>query len=261
MQLDIGEFKELIRKATLNYYIDSVRLDYNKSKDRITSNMVSDTRKVAVILDIDNEMLVDCRDDVSFLFNLPKVDVKPYIELLDNGKTMLKINDNNMVINNQIKLQFSDPSVITSLTTNKLKDAARTCNMCFKITSDFIEKYKKVKSIANKFGKFYLSLADDGLYLETTDKNNHYSNAVKYNIVETDKLDVTDGENEQISISDIKERRVPCFESNAFISLISTIIDNYSDYTMCLSYLTDDEVCIVSVSNEDEQYIIVNEFD
>ena len=55
MKFNVEEFKKVLKKATLNFSIDSVRLDF--TKDTINSNMISERRDAVVGLNIPNDMM------------------------------------------------------------------------------------------------------------------------------------------------------------------------------------------------------------
>jgi hypothetical protein len=71
MNINIDEFKKVLKKATINFSLDSVQLNF--TKDRVKSKMVTNANDAIVILDIPNTVIPDVRqhDEHSFNFGDP----------------------------------------------------------------------------------------------------------------------------------------------------------------------------------------------
>ncbi len=113
MKLNVDEFKNVLRKGTMNYTIDSIGLVINK--DHVKSSMISSDRTALVFLNLPNAMIegFNVNDEVVWNFTEPNNRVKPYLEILDEEVVPITIKDDKIIVNKQFKMNFGDESVIS----------------------------------------------------------------------------------------------------------------------------------------------------
>jgi len=241
MLMNVEQFKNFVNKATLNYYIDSVQLNYDPDKDVIWSKMISASSEAATILSIPNNIFSDIKEDIQLNFCNPKTELKPFIELIDDEEVMLKLHKNKVVVNNNLKLHFDDPSVISVFNSDgPLDDIEYFTEIT--INNNFINNFKKIKKIGNRFGKVYFTVSDNVLYIETMDKNNSFSNGISFEIGNVDYKDLS-----------------MCFNYNILVNLFNVLGDEYNEFTLKLAYIEEKEGGMIYVCRGDqERYFLMS---
>lgn len=167
--------------------------------------MKTSTSNAAVILNMENDVFIDPKDDITLNFSAPKTEIRPFIELIDEEQVSISLHKNRMLINNQLKIHFDDPSVISTLESDgPLNNIEYFIDI--DMDDEFFNKFKKIKKIGNRFGKIYITVSKNELYIETTDKTNAFSNGMNFKIC--------DIENEDLSL---------CFDYVPFSNMMSVI--------------------------------------
>jgi len=240
MKLNVSEFKNVLKKGTVNYLIESIGLVINK--DNIKCNMISKDRNVLLFLNINNSVIEDVIDSVTLNFIEPNSKVKPYLDILDENEVSITITDEMLTINKQLKLNFDDDSVIDIFgkdsVSNKI-DFFHSLN----IDDNFVISFNKIQKIGRNFGKIYFIIKDNKMYIETTDKNNRFSNSVKFFICDVEYEDIT-----------------LCFKYKNFINLM-TLIDG--DFILKFSYVKDSDLGLICFDKADgsEKYFLMSVLD
>lgn len=240
MELNVNEFKKLIKKATLNHSIDSVLL--NVTKDNITSSMKSNAKDVFSILDIPNDVISDVKEEFILSFADPKSNVLPFLNLLDDEEVPVKLSDNKIVLDKKATLVFEDPSIISTFSGKNIQDSVEFFTE-IELTDELIENINKIRKIANKFGKIYFTVSDNVLYIETTDKTNRFSNSFEFSIQDVKKDDLT-----------------LCFDYRNFSNLMNVINGDYEEYKFKLTYFEKQELGGLYCVKEDdtEKYFLTS---
>ena len=81
MNVNVDNFKNVLKKATMNNSISSVQLNINPT--RITSNMISESRDIIIILDVEND-LMQVSEELEFNFADPAQGLIPFLNLIDD---------------------------------------------------------------------------------------------------------------------------------------------------------------------------------
>ncbi|MFW6377419.1 MAG: hypothetical protein ACOCZ5_02285 [bacterium] len=199
--------------------------------------MIAASSEVATILNVPNNIFVDVKDDVQLNFCNPKTELKPFVELIDDEEVTLKIHKNKVILDNNVKLHFDDPSVVSVFNSDGPQDNIEYF-VSFDINDEFINKFNKIKKIGNRFGKIYLTVKDKVLYIETMDKTNTYSNGISFDICETDNNDLT-----------------MCFDYQIFVHMMNVIDKNFK---MKLSYIEEKEGGMIYTFNDEEKYFLMS---
>jgi len=241
MNINIENFKEVIIKATLNFSIDTLQLRFS---DRIKSDMIGNGTSIA-ILNVENNVL-DTNEELVFNFTDLSNNVIPFIALFDNEDIELSLTDLFMKFRDgsQItKVGFASERAIKRLGTDDVKNVDWFFDMT--IDKDLIDKFDKIKKIGSRFGKTYIVVKNNTLFIETADKTNRYSNGVKFKLA-------NDIEMEDISLAYVYNDMVN------FFHCIEMDLDK--GFTLKVSY--DDEQglgCIYAFSeDENEKYSLIS---
>jgi hypothetical protein len=224
MKINISSLKDVIRKSTLNYVIPSVQLKFENSK--IISNMVTQSMDAVIMLNLDNNILdIPSSDSFSFNFSDPNINVKPYIDLVDEDLVDAEVSDEYIKIKTDKKqklcFHFSSSDFVSSYKGNK----PEIDEWFFKqnIDDDLMDKFNKIKKIAGKFGKIYFSVKNKILSIEATDKQTKFANSMKFELGKVDKKDIS-----------------LCFNFNNINALLTLIKTSYSDFEFKI-HITENE--------------------
>ena len=244
MKIKIESFKDVIKKATLNYTIPSIQLNFKDKK--VVSNMISKSMDAVIMLNLDNNIIdLPSSDNISLNFGEPNVNVKPYLDLIDEDTADVKISDDNIKISTDKKqkicFHFASPDFVSSYKGDKPK--IDTWFFDKQIDDEIMGKFTKIKKIAGKFGKVYFSIFDTKLYIEATDRQNKYSNSMKFELGTVDYSDFN-----------------LCFDFNNINALLSLINIEYRDFEVKLHVTEDKKGGMLLFRKEDdsESYYFVS---
>ncbi len=213
MLINLPKFKDVMKKATCNYLIDSVLL--NVTKDKITTSMKSNTKDVFVILDLDNDGIVgDVKKEFVLPFGEPKINVEPFLNLIDAEEVIVSLKENKIILDKKVKLTFEDPSIISTFEGKGIQDSVEFFTEV-ELTDEVMEDLNKIKKIGNRFGKIYFVVEDGKFYVEATDRTNSFSNSLKFELGEVEYDNV-----------------VMCFDYKNYVSLLNVLNGNYAEYKM-----------------------------
>ena len=230
MKINLNEFKDVLKKGTMNYIIDSIGLSIDK--ERIKCNMISSDHSALLFLDMPNNVIEGLASEVVLNFSEPNNKVKPYLEIMDEVTVPITITDNKININKQLKINFDDESVISVYGKDNPKNEIKFFTS-LNVDDGFMLNYKKIQKIGSRFGKVYFVIEDNKLYIESTDKTNSYSNSVKF------------------FIADVKHENLElCFKYKNFVNLMSLI--NVDEFDIKLSYVKDKKLGLIGLFKKDE---------
>jgi len=243
MKLNVENLKDVMKKSTLNYLIQSIQLKFTEKK--IVSNMITGSMDAVIMHEMENNVIqMKPKDEFIFNFSEPNINIKSYIDLIDEELVDLIINDTKIqVISKDQKMifHFCSPDFVASY-----KGNAPEIDEFFYddvITDELMKKFDKIKKIAGKFGKVYFSIIDNELFIEATDKTNSFANSLKCSLGKVKHKDVT-----------------LCFDFknvNAFLSLINK---RHTDFKIKLHVTKNEEGGILYFENADssEKYYFVS---
>jgi hypothetical protein len=230
LKLNVENFKEIIKRGTLNYIIESIGIKV--SPERVKTNMISSDRNVVLFINKPNDIIEGITDEVALNFTEPNNKVKPYLDVLDENLVPLTISDSRIRINKELTINFDDESVINVFGKDNPKSEFEFFHE-FSIDESFMVSFDKIKKIGRKFEKIYFTIEDKKLYIETTDKTNAYSNGVK--------LFICNVEYENMSL---------CFKYKNFIGLMKLI--STDDFSIKFSYTKASKLGLIAIFNKDE---------
>lgn len=195
MKINLSKFEKLLKKATISYSIETLRLKFN---EHIETEMRSGNGNSISILKLENDVL-DVRDE-EFIFNFSDVaqNVVPFIQLFDDEEVDIELVEGSsglgyMVLvqgNQRSRISFCFPNIPKRLGT---KDVKQDVDWFFNIDVDesFMSKFDKIKKVGSRFGNVYLDVLENEVFLETADKNNVYSNGLKFKLADIEKENLT----------------------------------------------------------------------
>jgi len=246
MNLNVENFKDILRKATVNYLIESVQLKV--TEDTVKSKMISQSNDCISILDIENEFITNMNKINEYEFNFlePAQTIIPYLNLIDTEReTTIKIMDEKITLitgNQKSNIFFCSPRVVNVFTADSLRDDIEYFTNIL-IDDNFIGIFNKIKKIAPRFGKIYFDVTDKIFSIETTDKQNSFSNGVKFDLGSVD--------NDNISL---------CFNYKNIAGIMS-IIDN--TFSAGFAYSVEQEMGMIYFTKEEntEKYYLMSNID
>ena len=240
MNINVNNLQGLIKKATLNYVIPSVHLNING--EQVVSKMRSQGNSVVVCLDLPNDIITDIPDNVDMNFDEPNLNVKPYLNLIDNDVAQLSVNDAGLQLKDgrqKTNLFFCMPSTVTTFSGNAPEIAP-----FYEIDlNDEVKGYfDKIRKIAGSFQVVYFTVKDGKFYIEATDRSNRYVNGISFELANVDSPDL-----------DI------CIEYKNFNALLQVIDDNFNNFNAKFSWLEQQEAGMVSFERNDgkEKYYLM----
>lgn len=239
MQLNIKNFLEVMRKATLNHSINSVQLNFED--DRIKTKMIKDgTSDAIVFLDIPNEVITT-EEELSLNFKEPKTFVVPYVKTFAEETVELSIKREKMILQNankKVDIYFDDPAAISVFTRTP-----REMDFFIDIDVDgsFRQMYKDLKQVGSRAGNVYFDVKDKVFFIEATDRSNRFSNAMRFDLV-------TDVDVDDLSMM---------FDWKNFFNLMEVIGDR--DFKMKFTYVESQQKGSFKATNEgSEVYFLMS---
>lgn len=247
--LNVPNFKNAIQKATLNFSIDSVQLNFNDEK--VKSGMISASSDVIVILNIDNDILPEITDEVTFNFAEPQQQLVPFLNLIDDEEVQCEIKEEKLVLkaeNQKADIHFCSPQIVKVFSASDPKEGTEYF-LKMDVDDDFIEAFLKIKKIGSRFGKVYFNVEDNKFVMETTDKSNRFSNGLKFTLVD----EIAKKKKEKV------EDLFLCFDYKNIVNLIS-VLNEDQEYQISFAYLAEQELGMLFLGSKDssEKYFIMS---
>ena len=252
IKFNVNQFKNVMIKGTLNYCIDYLQLRFTKG--RIKTAMVSSQRSVVTFLDLKNDVInLPENDEIVMNFFQPSRQLY-HFDLIGENEAYLKIKDDEKLIlilgpGNTEDVFFTSE---TSLKHNILKRSFKDDFPYFfemNVTEELLNtSFEAIKKGGAQYGKFYIVVKDNDLYIEAADRSN--SKADKTTRILKENVGIKD-----ISI---------CFDLKNFIALTNVIElskeEDKKDFKMKFAYIEEREGGMIHVLSDDntEQYFLLN---
>jgi hypothetical protein len=246
MNVNVDNFKTLLKKSTLNFLIESVNLKI--SSDNIKSKMISQSNDSISILNVPNDVITGMKKTDSFEFNFlePNTSLMPYLNLVDGEEqTSIKVQEEKIVLTTgrqKSNIYFCAQQVVSIFTMDSLRDDISYFKE-LNVDDDFISSFTKIKKIAPKFGKIYFTVDDNVIFIETTDKTNNFSNGVKLEL-------------DEVSFDNLSM----CFDYKSVAAVMSIIGD---DFVAKVAYAPEQEMGMLFFVNggNTEMYYLMSRRD
>jgi hypothetical protein len=235
MLINIENFKSVLKKATLNNSIDSVQLNFKDGK--IESKMINESNDAIVFLNVTNDVL-STNDETTFNFREPNANLIPFLNIIDEESANIEIERAKLVIKSgsqKSNIHFAAPTAVRVF-------GSEPREMDFFLTlpldENFLNAYKKIKKIGNKFGKIYFSVLDNMFYMETTDKTNQFSNGLRFKLVDHEKEDIS-----------------MFFDFKNFVNMMEVINGSAENFSMNFTWIPEQEKGAIKASKNDNSEI------
>jgi hypothetical protein len=253
VKFNVKKFQNIMMKGTLNYSIDYLQLKF--AEGRIKSGMVSGQRSVVTVIDVENNGIIDVtpEDDIIFNFAQPSIQLVPYLEIIDDEEATMKIIEDEKIVLKSSTLNsvvhFCTESTLRKNVLNKQSKDDFPYFHEIKVTEELLlGDFEKIKKIGTRFGKIYISVENGNLSIETTDKNNAFSNGTKVKLASGIEID-------DLSI---------CYDFKNFVALTTVIeaaqeIDE-KEFVLKFAYIEEREGGMIHAvaSDDSEQYFLLN---
>jgi len=243
MLAKVEGFKNIVRKSTLNLSFDSTQILFNNEK--ITSKMVSRDYSAVVILDLPNDVFSNVMGEMEFNFVQPNQNLMPFLNLFDDEDEIEIIPNDNFIT---VKKDKHNVRIMLSVSKAVSTFNHSIVNMkpfvTLPIDDDFIDSYNKIKKIGPKFGKIYFNVEDGVLYIETTNREEVFSNSLKLKITDVNSPDT------QL-----------CFNYKNFVNAMTLINGNHNEFELKLFTVNVSDSMMGAVSIENgakEQYYLAS---
>jgi hypothetical protein len=250
MKIKLENFENVLRKATINFGIETVQLRFENG--RIKSDMVSNDKRSISILNIPNNVM-DRDEDLVFNFNEPNQSVLPFIRTqFEQEEVAASITDAFLTLKEEgpressCRLVFCDAAIVKRLGKESIKS---TVDFFFtiQIDKDIVAHFERLKKVGSRFGKIYLEIKNNKAYLVTSDKTNMYSNDSKFLLGEVEHADL------DLAFS---------FKDVVNLFTIVTLEDEWEEkgFAASFTYLAEQELGMMHVVNgdESEQYCLLS---
>jgi len=204
--------------------------------------MISSDDASIAILNIDNNV-VNTNDEIEFNFSEPATNAVPFLNLFDSEEVDTEIYENRIVFKDgrqKSTINFCSPTIISKFGTDSIRnDVEWFYNQ--QIDESFMESFKKIKKIGTRFQKIYFEVKDNELFIETSDKQNEFSNGLRFSINE-------------IKYNDL----VLSFDYKDVVNVMTVIENNYENFSLRFAYREEQDLGILFIKSLDdsEQYCL-----
>lgn len=225
MFVNVKKFNNLLKKATLNYSINSFHCEI--SSDKIVSRMIKPSKDAIICLDLVNDIFRNNTENLSFNFIEPSSSIVPYLNLIDGDEVEFLVRNEKIIIKNgkqKSNIFFCEPEIPSKFGATEPKGKFDPF-ISIDINDDFLGAFNKIKKIGNKFGKIYFSTKDSVFKMETTDKKNKFSNGLEFDIADFSYKD-------EINI---------CFDFSNLVNMFS-VLDEDVSYYMSFVYIKEKDM-------------------
>lgn len=241
MRINVDNFKELIKKATVNFSIETVQLRFGGGK--IQTNMLSSDGNTISLLDVPNDVL-DVIDEVDFNFSDPSQGVIPYLNLFDNENVTVRLYENRLTLvdgQQRSNIGFCSPLVVNLLGVDAIKEDVDWF-FTMDVDDEFGDIFKKIRKIGARFGKVYFEVKDKVMSIETSDKTNQYSNGLRFKLNECEKRDL-----------------ILSFDYKSMVNLMN-VIGERENFKFKLTYKEDQELGMLyaQLADGSEKYCLLS---
>jgi hypothetical protein len=248
MHINVKGFKNVLRKATLNFSLDSVQL--NISRDKVKAKMIMPhANNAIVILDMPNDIIPSIREDVEFNFQEPNKTLIPYLSLIDDeDATDIIIEPQKIILatgNQKSNIFFCSPMVVSIFDRDRVRGNTAYFTE-FEITDEFLKQYAMIKKIGAGFGKIYFAVENKVFIMETTDRSNMYAGGLRFELHEVNEPDLS-----------------MCFDYRNFTNVMSAIGEDYGSFKVSLAFIRDAGMGLAYFSKDDasEKYYVMSTSD
>ena len=245
-KVNLLEFQNLLRRATLNYSMDNVGISVKSDTYRVgmrNSNAI-------VILNGSNNIIsgISGTDTWELNFSDPSKNVKSYFDLIipdENNEAAIEMKNEKLIVKSasqKINLFFCSDHLISRFDREGPKVDGDTV-FEFGITQEFVDTFNLIKKVAGGFGKIYFTIEDGIVNIETTDKTNTFSNGMKMAIGASEYDDVS-----------------VCFDFKTINNVMTLLNGDATEFSVRLGYIPSSAGGAISFIKSDgnEKYYLLS---
>jgi len=214
-----------------------------KFKDsKAKSRMISSDDGSISIINIENNVF-DTNDEIELNFSDPSSNIIPFLNLFDSDDVDTQIYENRIVL--KYGKQKTVLNFCSPTIINKFgSETIRSDVEWFyekEIDEDFMSHFKKIKKIGTRFQKIYFEVKENKLFIETSDKANEFSNGLKFNI-------------DDINHDDI----ILSFDYKDVVNIMTVIENTFENFSIKFAYREEQDLGIMFIKSLDdsEQYCL-----
>ena len=245
MKFNVNEFKEVLKKSTLNFSIESVRLEFTKNK--IKSSMISERRNAVSVLDVPNNVMVLKKtEEYDFNFSQPNQQLIPFLNLIDEEEANLSVKDNKVIVSSgrqRSNIHFCSPDIVSIFEGDVRKGLDYF--LTIEIDDILIEAFAKIKKIGTRFGDVYFNIEKGVFNIETSDRTNRFSNGLKFDLVD--------------GLEDIEDLSLR-FDLKNFLNLMAVVNGSAENFELNFSYIKDEGMgMLLAEKDKEERYYLMSQ--
>lgn len=231
LNLNVNNFKSLIKKGTVNHVIDNVKLVF--TPQHATTAMRGPD--LISVVKSNNNVLIGLKkaDEIDMCFINPLTNVLPYLEILRGDTVDTIIEDGYIELKESphtVKISLFHPNVMSTFDSNRQPNIDFFVD--FHPNEDFVNFLDKTKRVCISHSKIFLGVKNEFLYVRAGGPENELTSEIKLNLVESDFQDME-----------------MTFNYKSFINLIGLI---NPEFTVSVSYDPERQLGLLKVRNEDE---------
>jgi len=234
LKINKKKFIELIKKATLNYSINTLQI--NIDNDRIKVAMKSESNTYLTVLDLENDIFIDIISGSLLELNFldPNVHLLKLLNQIDLDEPEIKLNNKILSIidkNQKASVNFCSPLIVS--VSNKTTPRINDYFLNFDIDDNFNGIYKKIRSIGAIYGKVYFEVIDNKFRINSTDKTSGLDHGFMAEII------------------DVKHENISCCFPFLNISNMMNCLSDDKEYEMKFAYEPNTELMMISCIRKD----------
>ena len=240
MNINVPNFINVLRKATLNNSIESVQLNFEDGK--IKTKMITENRDGIIFLEVEDDVL-GITDELTLNFSQPAQQLLPFLNIIEEENAEITVQQSKIIIQSgqqKSNIHFCSPTIV-SVFSSTPREIPYFLEM--EIDDTFIDAFKKIKKIGSRFGKIYFNVDNKTFNIETTDKTNTFSNGLKFDLTEVDKDNLT-----------------MCFDFKNFTNLMTVINGDASNFILKFAYIEEQEkgALVAEKTDSSEKYFLMS---
>lgn len=231
VQLNVSNFKSLIKRGSVNHVIDNVKLIFTPQH---ALSAMRGTDLISMVK-VPNDVLTGLKrqDEIDFCFVNPLSNVLPYLEILQGDDVAVTFEQGYIELKeppHNVRISLFHPNVVTPF------DLDRQPNIDFFVdfTPDdrFANFIDKTKRVCATHGRIFLGTKDGFLYVRAGGAANELASEIKLNLVASDFRDV------ELN-----------FNYKSFINMIGLISP---DFTISVAFEEERELGLMKAENTDK---------
>ena len=240
MNINVTNLENVLQKATMNYLIPSVQLVFDG--DKVSSKMVSGDQRAIVILDLPNSIAPGFRGE--FNFSDVAQNVKRYLDLIEEDEAAFRADEKGILLTSgtqKININYCLPDFVTTFGGDGPQGLEYFTDL--RLNEDVTRLFNKASKIASVFDKIYFTVSKNTFFMEATDKNNRFSNGVKFEMGPVKSPDLT-----------------LLFDYKKFKSILSVLNGASAEFTANFAFVEEQDAGMVTFLKDDgsEQYFLMS---